>query len=53
MQHPVQIRPKETDPARHLVRVSVGGQPWEVVVEPDEEDRVVLVITTYKIEIMA
>jgi hypothetical protein len=36
-------------PGRWIVRTSYLGDAWEVVVEPDELDRVIVVITAYKV----
>jgi len=36
-------------PGRWIVRTSHLGEAWEVVVEPDELDRVIVVITAYKV----
>ena len=37
-------------PGRWIVRTSHLGDAWEVVVEPDELDRVIVVITAYKVK---
>jgi hypothetical protein len=36
-------------PGRWIVRTSHLGEAWDVVVEPDELDRVIVVITAYKV----
>jgi len=36
-------------PGRWIVRTSHLGEAWEVVVEPDGVDRVIVVITAYRV----
>jgi hypothetical protein len=38
------------DPSRFLISTRWQGQPWELVVEPDEIDQVLLIITAYPVE---
>jgi hypothetical protein len=37
-------------PGRYLGRTKLRGQPWVVVLEPDPEDQVVVVVTAYRRE---
>ena len=37
-------------PGRWVVETSHGGRPWEVVVEPDTIERVVVVVTAYPVD---
>jgi len=46
----VATRLREHDePGRWVVETSHASRPWEVVVEPDSEDRLVVVITAYAV----
>lgn len=36
--------------ARYVIETVHGAQPWEVVVEPDDLDRLLVVITAYRVE---
>lgn len=36
--------------ARYVIETVHGGRPWEVIVEPDDVDRLVVVITAYRVE---
>jgi hypothetical protein len=37
-------------PGRYVCRAKLRGQPWVVVLEPDPEDQVVVVVTAYRRE---
>ena len=37
-------------PGRFLIQTALGSAPWEVVVEPDELDRLLIVVTAYGVE---
>jgi hypothetical protein len=36
-------------PGRFVIPADLGGQRWEVVVEPDEVDQVLVVVTAYPV----
>ena len=38
------------EPGRYVIETRHEGIPWEVIVEPDPADRVVVVITAYRVE---
>lgn len=40
-----------TRPGRWLVRTRHAGRPWVVVLEPDEADKLLFVVTAYEREI--
>lgn len=40
----------ETEPGRWVVESTHESRPWEVIVEPDEADRVLVVITAYPVD---
>jgi len=35
---------------RHVVETRHGGRAWEVIVEPDEIDRLLVVVTAYPVD---
>ena len=37
-------------PGRWIVHTRYGGRPWTVVVEPDEDEKVIYVVTVYRRE---
>ena len=36
-------------PGRFTVQTRHSGQPWEVIVEPDDDDELLVVITAYPV----
>jgi len=38
-------------PGRWVVATTHGGRSWEVIVEPDSEDRLLVVITAYPVDV--
>lgn len=42
---------RDVDPGRWIVESKHASKPWEVVVEPDVEDRLVVVITAYSVDL--
>jgi len=42
------VRP-DVQEARWVVTSRHGGRPWEIIVEPDESDHVLVVITAYPV----
>jgi hypothetical protein len=42
------VRPAATN-GRWIVEAAHDGDSWEVIVEPDERDRVIVVITAYRV----
>jgi hypothetical protein len=36
-------------PGRFTVHTRQSGQPWEVIVEPDDDDELLVVITAYPV----
>jgi hypothetical protein len=42
------VRPAATK-GRWIVEAAHDGDSWEVIVEPDERDRVIVVITAYRV----
>lgn len=45
----VELR-EDAEPGRWLVETSHESRPWEMIVEPDSTDRLVVVITAYPVE---
>jgi len=41
---------EDDEPGRWLVETWHASRPWEIVVEPDREDRLLVVITAYPVE---
>ncbi len=39
---------EDHEPGRYVVETRHGGKPWHVIVEPQVEDQVLLVVTAYK-----
>ena len=42
------VRPAATN-GRWIVETSHNGDSWEVIVEPEDRDRVIVVITAYRV----
>lgn len=42
--------PNEQYPGRWLLRTTWHGTPWEISVEPDYEEQLLVVITAYPVE---
>ena len=40
----------DEEPGRWIVETSHASRPWEVIVEPDAEDRLLVVITAYPVK---
>lgn len=40
----------DVTPGRWLVRAALGGQEWAVIIEPDDGEQVVVVVTAYPVE---
>lgn len=38
------------EPSRWVVETTLAGKLWEVIVEPDHADRVLVVVTAYPVE---
>jgi hypothetical protein len=49
LEHARGLRPDVVD-GRHVVETSHAGQAWEVIVEPDELDQLLVVVTAYRVE---
>lgn len=49
MEMSLRIRESQ-EPGRWVVEASHESQPWEVIVEPDWTDKVLVVITAYPVE---
>lgn len=41
---------EDEEPGRWIVETSHASRPWEVIVEPDAEDRLLVVITAYPVK---
>jgi hypothetical protein len=41
---------EDTEPGRWVVVTRHRGRPWEVIVEPEAEPRLLVVITAYPVE---
>jgi len=41
---------EDHEPGRWVVQTSHDAQPWEVIVEPDADDQMLVVITAYPME---
>jgi hypothetical protein len=41
---------ENAEPGRWVVETSHGSRAWEVIVEPDSEDRLLVVVTAYPVE---
>ena len=39
----------DIEPSRWIVEIRHHGQPWEVIVEPDEQAELLVVVTAYAI----
>jgi len=48
LEHPILIRPDHV-PGRWLVTAEHGRETWEIVVEPDDLARVLVVVTAYSV----
>ena len=42
--------PNQEYPGRWLIRTNWHGTPWEISVEPDYDERVLVVVTAYPLE---
>lgn len=40
---------EDDEPGRWLVETKHDSQPWQVIVEPDSEDKLLVVITAYPV----
>ena len=40
---------RDDEPGRWIVETSHASSPWEVIVEPDLEDRLLVVVTAYSV----
>lgn len=40
---------EDDEPGRWVVQTKYDSQPWEVIVEPDSEDKLLVVITAYPV----
>ena len=49
LQHAAGYQPDHV-PGRFVIRTTRKGRTWQVIVEPDEENEVLVVITTYSLE---
>ena len=49
MEEAVADRPDIVD-GRFVLETEHGGAPWEVIVEPDDEYRLLVVITAYRVD---
>jgi len=49
MESAVSLR-EDHEPGRWIVVTAHGGKPWEVIVEPDVQDELLLVITAYPLD---
>lgn len=49
LEHAKTHRPDHVE-GRFVVASSHRGHPWEVIVEPDFEDRLLVVVTAYRVE---
>ena len=38
-------------PGRWLIHTRHAGQPWLVIVEPDLDDRILMIVTAYPVEV--
>ncbi|MCG3181682.1 MAG: hypothetical protein BIFFINMI_04081 [Phycisphaerae bacterium] len=50
MEQKAGIRPDEDEPGRWIVDARWEGHDWEIVVEPDHQRRILVVVTAYKVE---
>lgn len=41
---------KNDEPDRWVIETARNRQPWEIVVEPDEPNRVLVVVTAFPVE---
>jgi len=41
---------RDREPGRWVVETSLESRPWEVIVEPDPADRMLVVITAYPVQ---
>ncbi len=42
---------EDDEPGRWVVETSHGSVPWEVIVEPDAVDRLLVVVTAYCVDL--
>ena len=49
LENAVAVRPSDDEDGRWIVETRSGGKPWEVVVEPVNEDRALVVVTAYAV----
>ncbi len=50
MLHAAHAMRPDLDDGRWVVETRFRRQPWEVIVEPDEDERIIVVITAYRVE---
>ena len=41
---------EDEEPGRWVVETRHDSRPWEIIVEPDREDRVLVVVTAFAVE---
>ena len=44
------VRPDEEEPGRWVVELRWEGRPWEIIVEPDFDRRLLVIVTAYRVE---
>jgi hypothetical protein len=49
LEHAIALRADVVD-GRYVVEARHGGRAWEVIVEPDEVDQLLVVVTAYRVE---